>query len=91
LKNIAKPKDGTNEGFIEEVESSEEALELIQNTEDDSQSVITPVEEVIMAAHERRQSRRFSTILTETAENISSAITSTFITLTGGTSEEDIR
>ncbi|XP_022178761.1 hormone-sensitive lipase [Myzus persicae] len=90
LKNIAKPKDGTNEGFIEEVESSEEALELIQDTNDDSQSVITPVEEVIMAAHERRQSRRFSTILTETAENISSAITTTFITLTGGTAEEDI-
>jgi len=91
LKNIAKPKDGTNEGFIEEVESSEEALELIQNTNDDSQSVITPVEEVIMAAHERRQSRRFSTILTETAENISCIITTTFITLTGGTAQEDIR
>lgn len=91
LKNIAKPKDGTDEDIVEEVESSEEALELIQNTNDDSQSVITPVEEVIMAAHERRQSRRFSTMLTETAENISSAITTTFITLTGGTAEEDIR
>lgn len=91
LKNIAKPKDGTSEDFVENIESSEEALELIQNISDDSQSVITPVEEVIMAAHERRQSRRFSTMLTETAENISSAITTTFITLTGGTAEEDIR
>lgn len=91
MKNIAKPKDGTNEDFIEEVESSEEALELIQNTNDDSQPAITPVEEVIMAAHERRQSRRFSTILTETAENLSSTITNTFITLTGGTTDEDIR
>lgn len=87
MKNIAKPKDD----FTEEVESSEEALELIQDTSKDSQSTITPVEEVIMAAHERRQSRRFSTMLTETAENISSAITSTFITLTGGTADEDIR
>jgi len=89
LKNIAKPKDGTNNDFTEEIESSEEALELIQETDKDNQS--TPVEEVIKAAHERRQSRRFSTILTETAENISSAITNTFITLTGGTTEEDIR
>jgi len=91
LKNIAKPKDSTNDNFTEEIESSEEALELIQETEKDNQSTITPVEEVIMAAHERRQSRRFSTMLTETAENISSAITNTFITLTGGTTEEDIR
>lgn len=91
MKNIAKPKDGPKDDFIEEVESSEEALELIQDTRKDSQSTITPVEEVIMAAHERRQSRRFSTMLTETAENISSAITTTFITLTGGTTEEDIR
>lgn len=91
MKNIAKPKDDTSEDFVENIESSEEALELIQNTNDDSQSVITPVEEVIMAAHERKQSRRFSTMLTETAENISSAITTTFITLTGGTAEEDIR
>lgn len=89
LKNIAKPKDGTNEDISEEVESSEEALELITNNEEDSQPPITPVEEVIMAAHARRQSRRFSTMLTETAENISSAISSTFMTLTGGTAEED--
>jgi hypothetical protein len=40
LKNIAKPKDGTSEGFVENIESSEEALELIQNTNDDSQSVL---------------------------------------------------
>jgi hypothetical protein len=91
LKNIAKPKDGAKDNFIEEVESSEEALELIQDTKKDSQSTITPVEEVIMTAHEHRQSRRFSTMLTETAENISSAITTTFITLTGGTAEEYIR
>lgn len=91
LKNIAKPKNSINEDFIEDVESSEEALELIKNTGEDSQSSITPAEEVIMVAHEQRQSRRFSTMLTETAENISSAITTTFITLTGGTTEEDIR
>lgn len=30
-------------------------------------------------------------MLTETAENITSAITNTFITLTGGIAEEDIR
>lgn len=89
LKNTAKPKEGVNEDLAEEIESSEEALELIQNPRKDS--TITPVEEVIMAAHERRQSRRFSTMLTETAENISSAITNTFITLTGGTAEDDIR
>lgn len=89
LKNIAKPKDGTNEDLIEEVEPSEDALEL--DTKEDSQSSITPVEEVIMAAHHRRQSRRLSTLLTETAENISSAITNTFITLTGGATEEDMR
>lgn len=89
LKNTAKPKEGINEDLVEEIESSEEALELIQNTRKDS--TITPVEEVIMAAHERRQSRRFSTMLTETAENISSAITNTFISLTGGTAEDDIR
>lgn len=91
LKNIAKPKDGTNENLVEEVESSEEALELLQDIREDSQSSITPVEEVIMAAHHRRQSRRLSTLLTETAENISSAITNTFITLTGGATEEDMR
>lgn len=91
LKNIAKPKDGTNDDFTEEIESSEEALELIHDKEKDNHSAITSIEEVIMAAHERRQSKLFSTILTETAENISSAITTTFVTLTGGTTEEDIR
>lgn len=91
LKNTAKPKEGVNDDLVEEIESSEEALELIQDTRKDSQSTIMPVEEVIMAAHERRQSRRFSTMLTETAENISSAITNTFITLTGGATEDDIR
>lgn len=90
LKNVSKPKDDTHEDFIE-VESSEEALELIQDTEENSQSTRTPVEEVTPAHDESRQFRRFSTILTETAENISSAITNTFITLTGGTVEEDIR
>lgn len=91
MKNIGKSKDGNNDHFTEEVESSEEALELIHDKEEDNQSKITPIEEVIMTAHEQRQSRRFSSILTETAENISSAITTTFITLTGGTTEEDIR
>lgn len=88
LKNISKPKYSIHEDLTEEVDSSEEALELKQNKEEESQSTIIPVEESI---HESRQSKRFSTILTETAENISSAITTTFITLTGGSTEEDIR
>lgn len=91
MKNTAKPKDGANDNFSEEIESSEEALELIQDARKDSQSNITAVEEVILPVHEIRQSRRFSTMLTETAENISSAITTTFISLTGGTTEDDIR
>lgn len=64
---------------------------MIGNIGEESQPPITPIEEVIMAAHVRRQSRRFSTMLTETAENITSAITTTFIALTGGTADEDIR
>lgn len=92
LKNIAKPKNGTNDNFTEEVESSEEALELIhKDNKENNRKTMSPVEDVITAAHEQRQSRRFSTMFTETAENISSAITNTFITLTGGTTEEDIR
>lgn len=76
--------------MAEEVEPSEEALELIQDNGKDSQPTTTTVEEVILAAHEQ-QSRKFSTILTETAENISFAINNTFTALTGGSTEEDIR
>lgn len=74
--------------MVEEVESSEEALELIQDNKEGSES--TTSVDVIMAAHEQQQSRRFSTLLTEKAENISSAITNTLSTLTQE-STEDIR
>jgi len=92
LKNIAKPKDEiANESMAEEIEASEEALELIQDNKKDNQPTTNAVEEVIVTAHEQQQSRRFSTMLTETAENISSAINNTFTALTGGSTEEDIR
>lgn len=89
MKNITKSKEGPYDDFIE-VESSEDALELIHDIGKDRQSKISSFEDVTVTS-EQQQSRRFSKILTETAENISSAITNTFISLTGGTTEEDIR
>ncbi|VVC30257.1 Hypothetical protein CINCED_3A008389 [Cinara cedri] len=86
LKNIAKPKNGPNENITEEVESSEEALKLIHDNEEDT---ATSVEKTI-STNEQRQSKQFSTIITETAENITSTITNTFMTLTGGITEEEI-
>lgn len=87
LKNITKPKNGTNdEDITEEVESSEEALELIQDNGEDTKATVE-----VIATNEQRPSKRFSTMLSETAENITSTFTNTFITLTGGITEENIR